>query len=91
MYLLAKTKLHSVQITLGAWKADSKLVLYTNFPFLAGSTMAYSTIKTQTNSNSLEIHEINVLGFFSWPVSEIKVCFLCKCFFYIHKDRHLIA
>lgn len=48
MYFLAKTKLHSVQITLGAWKADSKLVFYTKFPFLAGSTMAYSTIKTQT-------------------------------------------
>lgn len=85
---MAKTKLHSVQITLGAWKADSKLVLHINLLFLAGSTMACSTIKTQTNPNSLQIHEIYVLGFYSCPVSEFVVHFLCKCFFYIHKDRH---
>lgn len=88
---MAKTKLHSVQITLGAWKADPKLVLHINLLCLAGNTMAYSTIKTQTNPNSLEIHGIYVLGFFSCPVSEFEVHFLCKCFFfYIHRDIHLI-
>lgn len=75
---MAKTKLHSVQITLDACKAGSKLVLYINLPFLAGSTMAYRTIKTQTNPNSLEIHEIYVLGFFLAQFPTLKFTFFAS-------------